>query len=103
MLPLASLTPALERALSECVQHTDEGSYLALEPGYAQMLINRLTRASDKFLEQGYTPLLLAPSHLRAALANFVARFVPGYAVLSHHEIAPATKVQSLGVISVDE
>ncbi|MCB0318342.1 MAG: flagellar biosynthesis protein FlhA [Bdellovibrionales bacterium] len=103
ILPLASLNPSVERILAESLQQNDEGSFLALEPSYAQMLINKLNILSEKFLENGHTPLILAPSHLRAALFQFVKRFVPGFAVISHQEIAPDTKVQSLGVISVDE
>lgn len=103
VLPLASLTPGLERALSEAVQQNDEGSFLALEPSVAQKLINRLNKVSEKFVEAGQTPLLLAPAHLRAAMSRFVERFVPGFAVISHQEIAPNTKVKSLGVVTVDE
>jgi flagellar biosynthesis protein FlhA len=103
ILPLTSLTPSVERVLNEAVQQTDEGSFLALEPGYAQQLINRLSKAAEKFMEMGQTPIVLAPGHLRAALFNFVQRFAPGFAVISHQEIAPNTRVQSLGVITVDE
>jgi len=67
------------------------------------MLITRLHRMSEKFTEMGQTPLLLAPSHLRAALFHFVGRFVPGYAVMSHQEIAPNTRVQSLGVVAIEQ
>ena len=102
VLPLASLTPTLERTLGEAIQQTDEGSFLALEPSHAQQLINKLNKSAEKFVEMGQTPLILAPSHLRAALARFVERFVPGYSVISHQEIAPSTKVQSLGLIAVD-
>lgn len=102
VLPLASINPALERALADAVQQTDEGSYLALDPGVAQLLITRLSKISEKFAEAGQTPLILAPSHLRAALFHFVERFVPGMAVITHHEIAANTKVHSLGVVSVE-
>jgi len=54
-------------------------------------------------VEQGLTPVILAPNHIRAALARFVERFAPGYAVISHQEIAPHVRVQSLGVIGIDE
>jgi len=103
VLPLVNMTASLEREMSEALQQTDEGSFLALEPGVAQMVISKLGRASEKFGEIGQTPLLLAPSHLRAAVFNFVDRFAPGYGVISHNEIAPNTKVQSLGVIGLDE
>ena len=103
VLPLVSLTPSLERLLGDALQQTDEGSYLAIEPSTAQVVINKLARAAEKFGEIGQTPVLLAPGHLRPAVFNFVERFAPGYAVLSHHEIASNTKVQSLGVLSISE
>jgi len=103
VLPLVSLTPTVERMLNDALQQTDEGSFLALEPSNAQVLINKLARAAEKFGEIGQTPVLLAPGHLRPAVFNFVDRFAPGYAVLSHYEIAPNTKVQSLGVLNIGE
>lgn len=102
VLPLASLNPHLERQLSDAVQQTDEGSFLALEPSLAQRLINQLHRVAEKFMEHGQTPLILAPSHLRAALFHFIERFAPGAAVISHNEIAPNTKVQSLGILTLE-
>lgn len=102
-LPLASLNPGVERILGEALQQTDEGSYLALEPGTAQMLITRLTGVAERFMERGYTPVILAPGHLRAALARFIDRFVPGIAVISHQEIAPNTRVQALGIVAIEE
>jgi flagellar biosynthesis protein FlhA len=102
VLPLASMAPSLERTLTDAVQQTDDGSFLALEPSMAQMLINRLSKAAEKFMETGMTPVLLAPSHLRAAMFHFVEHFVPGMHVISHQEIAPNTRVQSLGLISVE-
>lgn len=103
VLTLTSMAPQLERNLSEALQQTDEGSYLALEPSFAQMLINKLNRASEKFGEFGQTPLLLVPAHLRSAVHKFVDRFCPGFSVISHQEVMPNTKVQSLGVIVVEE
>jgi flagellar biosynthesis protein FlhA len=103
VLPLVSLTPQVERAMTEALQQSDEGSFLALEPGVAQMIINKLARASERFGEIGQSPILLAPGHLRAAVFNFVNRFAPGYSVISHHEIAANTKVQSLGVVGAGD
>ena len=97
------MNPALERLMSEAMQQTDEGSFLAMEPGVAQMIINKLAKSAEKFGELGKTPVLLAPGHLRPAVFNFVERFAPGYAVLSHHEIASNTRVQSLGVLNIGD
>ena len=103
VLPLVSMSPQLERILGDSLQQTDEGSFLAMDPSVAQLLINKLARASERFAEIGQTPVLLAPSHLRAAIFRFADRFAPGFSVISHHEIASTTKVQSLGVLTIDD
>lgn len=103
VLPLVSLNPSLERVMTEALQQTDEGSVLALEPGVAQLVINKLARASERFGEIGQSPVLLVPAHVRPAIFNFIDRFAPGYAVLSHYEIAPNTRVQSMGVIGLTD
>jgi flagellar biosynthesis protein FlhA len=99
-LTLTNLTPNWENLLAESIQHTDEGSILSLEPTTAQQLINKFNQVAEKFVERGATPLILTSGHIRPALARFVERFVPGYAVISHQEIAPNTKVQSVGVVN---
>lgn len=103
VLSLVNLNPVLERTLTEAVQQSDEGSYLSLEPAYAQQLINKLSKSSARFLESGLTPVILCSGQLRPAMYNFVERFVPGYSVVSHSEIAPKTRVQSFGVIAIEE
>lgn len=99
-LTLTNLTPNWESVLAESIQHTDEGSILSLEPTTAQQLINKFNQVAEKFVERGATPLILTSGHIRPALARFVERFVPGYSVISHQEIAPNTKVQSVGVVN---
>jgi len=103
ILPLVSMTPIVERALGDALQVTEHGSYLALEPGIAQRLIAKLRGAAERFSQVGQTPVLLAPSALRFALFSFTERFIPGFVVLSHQEINPSTRVQSLGVVSMEE
>lgn len=101
-LKLVNLNPALERILSESLQVTEQGSYLALEPSFAHKLIGRLHPLAEKFALTGTTPVLLAPSQMRAALFAFTERFIPGFAVLSHQEITPNTKVQAIGTLGME-
>ncbi len=103
VLTLASITPVLERTLSDSLQLHETGSYLALEPSVAQRLISKLKILAEKFAHLGASPILLAPATLRAAMYAFTERFVPGFTVLSHQEIMPSTKVQSIGVLAIEE
>ncbi|MBP9839262.1 MAG: FHIPEP family type III secretion protein, partial [Proteobacteria bacterium] len=102
-LSLVSLTPSLERNLNDALQVTDQGSYLAIEPSLAQRLISGLKANIDRFAQKGANPVLLAPSNLRGPLYSFTERFIPGFTILSHQEILPTTKVQSLGVVAIDK
>ncbi len=103
VLSLISLTPALERALSDALQVSEHGPYLALEPTLAQRLISNLKSAAERFAQVGTAPVLLAPATIRAALYSFCERFIPGFTVLSHQEISPSTRVQSLGVVAIEQ
>jgi flagellar biosynthesis protein FlhA len=98
-LILTNLAPNWESILSDSIQVTDEGSILSLEPTVAQQLINKFNHIAEKFVERGTTPLILASGHIRPALARFVEKFAPGFSVISHQEIAPNTKVQSVGAV----
>ncbi len=102
VLSLVSLTPQLEKELANILQVTEQGSYLALEPSLAQRIITSLKNTAERFAQSGTTPVLLAPSALRAALYSFTERFIPGFAVLSHQEVSPSVKVQSLGVVGIE-
>ena len=101
-LKLVSLDPLFERQLNDYLQIGEQGSFLALEPSVAQQLIGKLKNSAERFGRFGASPILLAPSSLRASLFGFTERFIPGFTVLSHQEISPSTRVQSLGVISLE-
>jgi len=103
VLALVSLTPTLERALSDSLQVSEHGSYLAIEPTLAQRLIANLKASAERFAQVGSTPVLLAPAAIRGALYSFCERFIPGFTVLSHQEISPSTRVQSLGVVAIEQ
>lgn len=102
LLPVVSLAGPLERDFMESLQQSDEGTFLALDPGQAQAFVNKLHKAAERFAPHGYSPLLITNTHLRPALYNFIEKFVPGFAVISHQEVAAQTKVHSLGVIQLE-
>lgn len=102
VLSLISMSSTLERALADSLQVTEQGSYLALEPTFAQRLITHLKTSAEKFAQSGKTPVLLVPAGMRAAMFSFTERFIPGFTILSHQEITPTTKVQSLGIVSIE-
>jgi len=90
----------VESSIQEALQRTDQGAYLALEPSFAQALINSLSEALRNF--SGANPVLLCTPTIRLHVKRLTERYLPGLAIISHNEIAPHLKVRSLGTVTVD-
>jgi flagellar biosynthesis protein FlhA len=103
VLPLVTLSPRLERIVSESVHRTDDGTYLALEPQLAQRLLGNLSSWAEQFAVQNYQPLLLCSTSIRCHLRRLTERFLPSLAVIAPAEIPPNVKIHSLGVVQVGE
>ncbi len=102
LLFLITVDREVEEIVAESVQHTDQGSYLAIDPSIAQKIINSIRLLQEKFDQAGTTPVLIASPNVRRHVKFLTERFVPNLAVLSHNEIPPHIKIQSLGVVSID-
>lgn len=90
----------VETRIQEALQTTEHGTYLALEPGFAQGLINSLNTVLQNIA--GSTPVLLCTPTIRLHVKRLTERYLPGLAIISHNEIAPHLKVRSIGTVTVD-
>ncbi|MFN8542724.1 MAG: flagellar biosynthesis protein FlhA [Candidatus Binatia bacterium] len=100
-LAVVTLAAPLERTLLEGVPR-DEGGQLALEPGLAQRLMERLREWTEAFGREGLTPVLLCSTGLRLHLRRLCERYVPLLTVVAPNEIASGVRVRSLGLVTVD-
>ncbi len=101
-LHLVTLDKGLEDKMTAAVKKTEHGSYLAIEPQLAELLVQRVREVVDKSSLSGeHYPVLLSPPTLRSHLKRLLDRFIPNLAVLSPAEIAPNVKVVSLGTVSL--
>src|SRR6056297_525865 len=90
----------VETRIQEALHSTEQGSYLALEPGFAQALINSLSQALHN--AAGGNPVLLCTPTIRLHVKRLTERYLPGLAIISHNEIAPHLKVRSVGTVTVN-
>ena len=100
-LVAVTLEPSLETHISESVQHTDQGDFLALPPDMANRLINALARELEKFSRIQTQPTILCSPEIRMHLKKFIDRFLPGISVLSFNEILNKVQVQSLSTVEI--
>ena len=102
VLSLLALDRQVEEVIAESVQPSEQGGFLAIEPGVAQRILQNIRQGMDKFNQTGSHPVLLASPSVRRHVKKLTERFLPTLAVLSHNEIPPNIKIQSIGVVSAD-
>jgi flagellar biosynthesis protein FlhA len=97
-LSVMALDPMLERVLLQAVNGTgaDAGG---IEPGLAASLLDQARACAETQEAMGLPPVLLAPAALRALLARFLKRAVPGLRVLSHAEVPDSKAIRVTAVL----
>jgi len=100
VLEVMTFDREVETHIQEALHTTEQGAYLALEPGFAQELINSLNQSLQNFA--GATPVLLCTPTIRLHVKRLTERYLPGLAIISHNEIAPHLKVRSVGTVTVN-
>jgi flagellar biosynthesis protein FlhA len=95
-LPAISLSPALENKLIASLVRTDQGPVLALEPNQAQTMASKIADALAGALAQ---PVLLCTPTLRPHLWRLFTRVLPHIGVLSHSEIPPQLRINTVAVL----
>jgi len=102
-LYVLTLDPQVEKTVREGIQKTEQGSYLALEPGKTQLLLNALRAQVQRMIEAGHQPVVLCPPIVRLYFRRLVERFLPNVAVLSFNELQPNIQVEAVGMVSFSE
>lgn len=101
LLPIISLAPAIENAFQESIKRTDNGSYLAMEPGLAHKIIQAINKASEKGVVAEGQPVLLTSPVVRQHLAQLLARFLPTMPVISQAEIPADIRLESVAMVEI--
>ncbi len=94
VLPVVMLDPAIEDAIRESIQHTNTGSFLAMQPDVAKEVIATIQRTCAARPD---TPLLLTQADVRRFLRRLIEVDLPDAVVLSYQELAPEVTVQPVG------
>ncbi|MEZ5967253.1 MAG: flagellar biosynthesis protein FlhA [Planctomycetota bacterium] len=98
-LHAAVIDPNLERSLADAVTGAD--GLTSLPPGFLARFVDSTAEALGKLSKSGRDPVLITRASLRPFLAEAVSGVVPGAAVLSYQETAPADKVETVARIAV--
>lgn len=98
-----TLEPMLEKSLSEKIQQTTSGSFLAIEPREQQTLINQIRELYGKGTAQGHQAVILCSSHLRLPIRRLTERYLPNLPILAYNEVSPKAHIEFLDQLKVLE
>jgi flagellar biosynthesis protein FlhA len=98
-LPVFTVNPDLEKTVADGIMHTEQGSYLALEPRQAKEIMARFRRAVETASGAG-APVILCSPNIRMYVRQLLERYLPNVTILSHNEIPPNVRVLSVGMVS---
>ncbi|PSL51207.1 flagellar biosynthesis protein FlhA [Salsuginibacillus halophilus] len=100
-LYVVTLGGETEKKISEHVQQTEHGQFLALNPQESQKIVESIAKEAERLSEMGATPIVLCSPAVRMHVRQLVERHFPQVPVLSYNELEPTIEVQSVGVVSV--
>ncbi len=101
VLHVVTLSPRVERILTEAMGDMSQGLYLNIDPSVAQRLMEVTAAEMEALAQKGYQPVLLCSATVRFAFRRFIERSLPNLAVLSYSEIASGVNVNAEGMIEL--
>ncbi len=96
-----TLDPNIEQLIMGSVQHTEQGSYVALDPQVLQKIINKLKKETNKLTSIGLQPIILTSPIVRIYFKQLTKQYLPDLVVISYNEIEQSVEIQSVGMVSV--
>lgn len=103
ILNIQILEKSLEEKLINSIQPADQGSMLALDLSFSQRFIEKIGEEAKRAMLANMQPVILVHPVLRGKLRKFLERYIQGVAIISHNEIPPQIKIQSVGVVRINE
>lgn len=96
-----TLSPRVERALSQAIGDIQQGINLNMEPALAQLILETTAHQMEQVATQGYTPIILCSAAVRLAFKRLSERALPNLTVLSYSEIARGVDVHAEGMVEL--
>jgi len=100
-LPVITMEPLIEHTLLESLRQGDGGTFLAMDPEYAERLVIEVARAADDAGQRGDVAVLLCSPQLRAALHKLVRTAAPNLPVLSYAELGDQLRIDTTAVVNI--
>lgn len=103
VITVVTIDPALEETLIGSIHQSEYGSFLAVDPNVGEKILVQISGHMKNFKRMKLSAVVLCSPRLRPHFKRFIERSFPDVAVLSYNEVVPQIKVQSIGMISIEQ
>jgi flagellar biosynthesis protein FlhA len=100
-LKLITMAQDVEDILIKGVQKTEHGSYLSIDPRFADPIINSIREETEKAMSQNIQPILLTSPLIRRHLKKMINNFIPSLVILSQSELLNDMRFKSIGEVQL--
>ena len=100
-LAAVTLDQGVEVSISEAIQRTDHGSFLAMDPRAVEKIVQAMAKHIEAFAALNSQPVVLCSAQIRPHFKRLIDRMVPNLAVLSYDEVMNNAQVQMIGSVEV--
>jgi len=98
---VVTLDNEVEELIMNSINKTETGSYLSIDPGTAQTILNNTFNIMQKLTSIGEQPIVLTAPIVRIYFKKLTEQMTRDIIVLSYNELDPSVEVQSIGVVGV--
>ncbi|MFA5575822.1 MAG: flagellar biosynthesis protein FlhA [Tissierellaceae bacterium] len=98
---VVTLDNEVEELIMNSINKTETGSYLSIDPGTAQTILNNTFNTMQKLTSIGEQPIILTAPIVRLYFKKLTEQMTRDIIVLSYNELDPSVEVQSIGVVGV--
>lgn len=74
-----------------------------ISPIFVQKLVTEISKNLEKFVINGYQPLLITSPHIRRFVKKLLESYIPNLVVISYSEIDNRARMNIIGVVEIDE
>ncbi|WP_080846433.1 flagellar biosynthesis protein FlhA [Cytobacillus gottheilii] len=101
-LKVVTLSGRVEKLIAEAVQQTEHGSFLSLDPGISQSILESIASQVEQLSLMEQTPIVLCSPAVRMYVRQLTERYFPQIPILSYNELEANAEVQSVGVVNAE-
>ncbi len=101
MTSVVTLDPKVEQEIMGAVKQSEQGAYLALDPGVTREIIESVQTEVQKLEDMGRNPVIITSPIVRMYFKRLTQDYFKDLIVVSYNEIDSNVELQSVGMVTV--